>query len=139
AGVGDRLAKCSRVRPFADRFVQVVIDQSPEEEAVEVIHSELARVRENGLGQEEFDRAKAFLIGEHLRSLQRAGAKASEAAFDTLYGLEREGTDAFRKKIQAVRAEDVLAVARTFLAPEKGAMVRLGPPIRDRRRRRASR
>jgi zinc protease len=110
-----------------------------EEEAVEVIHSELARVRENGLGQEEFDRAKAFLIGEHLRSLQRAGAKASEAAFDTLYGLEREGTDAFRKKIQAVRAEDVLAVARTFLAPEKGAMVRLGPPIRDRRRRRASR
>jgi zinc protease len=110
-----------------------------EEEAVEVIHSELARVRESGLGQEEFDRAKAFLIGEHLRSLQRAGARAAEAAFDALYGLEREGPDAFRKKIQAVRTEDVLAAARTFLAPEKGAMVRLGPPIRGRRRRRASR
>jgi predicted Zn-dependent peptidase len=109
-----------------------------EEEAVEVIQRELKRVRESGLGKEEFERAKAFLIGEHLRSLQRAGARASEAAFDALYGLEREGPGAFRKNIQAVSVEDVLAAARAFLAPEKGAMVRLGPSIRGRRRKRVS-
>ena len=103
-----------------------------EEEAVEVFRSELERVRSRGLSGEETERAKAFLIGEHLRSLQRAGARASELAFDALYGLEREGLEEYRKKIRAVSAADIQEAARHFLAPGKGAMVRLGPPLRRR-------
>lgn len=105
-----------------------------EEEALEAVRGELEKVRRSGLGAEEFERAKAFLIGERLRALQRAGGRASELAFDALYGLERESREGYRKKIQAVSAEEVLGAARHFLDPGKGALVRLGPPLPKRRR-----
>ncbi len=105
-----------------------------EVEALEAVRGEIERVRRGGLGADELERAKAFLIGEHLRAHQRAGARASELAFDALYGLEREGRERYRKKIQAVSAEEVLGAARHFLEPGKGALVRLGPPLPKRRR-----
>ena len=101
-----------------------------EEEAVEIFYNEIERVRQTGLEHVELERAKAFLIGDYLRSLQRAGARALEMAFDELYALDKEGPESYKDKIQTVSNEDVMAVAREFFAPGKEAMVRLGPLIR---------
>ena len=101
-----------------------------EEEAVDIFHNEFERVRQSGLEHVELERAKAFLIGDYLRSLQRVGARALEMAFDELYGLDKEGSESYKDKIKSVSNEDVMAVAREFLAPGKEAMVSLGPLIR---------
>ncbi|MBT3433468.1 MAG: insulinase family protein [Nitrospinaceae bacterium] len=98
-----------------------------EEKAIGIFHNEFERVRQSGLELVELERAKAFLIGDYLRSLQRAGARALEVAFDELYGLDKEGPESYKSKIQSVSNEDVIAVARELLAPGKEAMVRLGP------------
>jgi len=107
-----------------------------EEEALEILFCELDRVRKTGLGEDELERAKAFLVGEHLRTLQRAGARASDLAFDTLYSLKREGPEEFKKSILAVSARDIVEAARHFLAPGKGALVCIGPPLKRRGKKR---
>ncbi|MFP6868124.1 MAG: pitrilysin family protein [Nitrospinota bacterium] len=109
-----------------------------EEEALEILCREIERVRKTGLGDDELERAKAFLAGEQLRTLQRAGARASDLAFDALFGLKRESPEEYRKKMEAVSARDVLEAARHFLAPGKDALVRIGPPLKRRGGRRQS-
>jgi zinc protease len=105
-----------------------------EEEVLDVMRREISRSREKGLDAGEIERAKAYLIGEHLRGNQRAGAKASGLAFDFLYGLKREGPEEFKKKIRAVRADEIRDVARDLLAPGKECLVRLGPPSGKKRK-----
>ncbi len=105
-----------------------------EEEVLEVMRREIKRCMEDGLAAAEIERAKAYLIGEHFRTNQRAGAKASGLAFDLLYGLKREGPEEFKKKIRAVRADEIRDVARALLAPGKECVVRLGPSARKKRK-----
>ncbi len=106
-----------------------------EDEAITLMRGELERVRSNGLGRDELERAKAFLIGGHARAHQRASARASELAYCARYGLPYESEARFIRRIRAVTGAAVRAAAREFLAPERECLVRLGPALRKRQTR----
>ncbi|MEK6709729.1 MAG: insulinase family protein, partial [Nitrospinota bacterium] len=98
-----------------------------EEAALRVMRAEVARVREKGLGAEELERAKAFVLGDLLRSQQRAGARASELAYGELYGLGPDGLKRLLRGFEAVDAAGVRQAAREFLDPAGECLVVLGP------------
>ncbi|MEE9273876.1 MAG: insulinase family protein, partial [bacterium] len=100
-----------------------------EEEAVALMRAEIARAREEGLGREEVERAKTFLIGELVRGRQRAGGRASDLAFCARYGLRRETPEEVKARIRAVDREAVREAARAFLDPRRECLVRVGPKI----------
>ena len=98
-----------------------------EAEALRVMRAEVARVREKGLGAEELARAKAFLIGELLRSRQRAGARAAELAYGALYGLGVDTLERVQRGLDAVDAASARRAAREFLDPAGECLAILGP------------
>ena len=98
-----------------------------EDEVVRVMREELARVREGGLRPVELERAKAFLIGEYMRTQQRSRARASELAFTKIYGLPYMSEKDWKVQIGRVLNEDIRAAACLFLAPERECLYVLGP------------
>ena len=68
---------------------------------------------------------------------RRVGAKASGQAFDLLYGLRREGPEELKKRIWAVRADEIRDVARDLLSPGKECLLRLGPYSKGKRKRKS--
>jgi len=98
-----------------------------EAEAVRIMRAEVARVREKGLGREELERAKAFLVGELLRGRQRAGTRASELAYGALYGMGAEGMERVQRELESVDLASARSAARDFLDPSGECLVILGP------------
>ena len=86
-----------------------------EEEAVEGIKDEITKLLENGITDDELNRAKNYLVGSFEIGLQQNSSQASKIAFDELYGI---GWDEYKKypdKIYSVTKEDVLNVAKKFI------------------------
>lgn len=98
-----------------------------EEEALRVMRAEVARVRDKGVGKEELARAKAFLVGDLLRSRQRAGARAAELAYGALYGLGVDSLERVQRGLEAVDHASARRAAREFLDPAGECLVILGP------------
>jgi len=65
------------------------IGTSPEkiEQALKGIYIEIAKLHADGVTQEEVDRAKVYLMGNHDIGLQKYGARAMSFALDELYGF----------------------------------------------------
>lgn len=111
-----------------DGYFGVYIGTAPqkEKEALEAIKDQLQLVLK-GVGKQELERAKNYIVGSFEIGLQRNSAQASTVAFDELYGI---GTYEYRKfpgKILAVTADDVAKVARKYINPEAAAVAILKP------------
>ncbi len=89
------------------------------ETAVKAALRELRKVREEGLTEDEVERAKRYLIGNFEIGLQTNRAQANQSSTDELYGL---GFDHFRKypeMIEKVTTEEVQRVARDYMDLEE--------------------
>ncbi len=98
------------------------------ETAVKAALRELRKVREEGLTEDEVERAKRYLIGNFEIGLQTNRAQANQSSTDELYGL---GFDHFRKypeMIQKVTTEEVQRVARDYIDLENYALAIIRPP-----------
>jgi zinc protease len=80
---------------------------------------EIAEVREGGVTQEEFDRAKKWMIGNYEIGLQSNGAYADRMMYNELYGIGYEETFRSPELIQAVTLEQVNAMARKVLSTDR--------------------
>lgn len=98
-------------------YFGVYIGTSPEKvpEAKDGIRSELMRVRDEPITDEELDRARKHLAGTHDISLQRLGSRAAVMALDETYGLGAESHKDYGRKIRAVTAKDVQRVCRELI------------------------
>ncbi|MBI2178829.1 MAG: hypothetical protein HYU38_10930, partial [Candidatus Tectomicrobia bacterium] len=76
---------------------------------------------------EELARAKAFLVGDLLRSRQRAGARAAELTYGALYGLGVDSLERVRRGLEAVAHASARRAAREFLDPAGECLAILGP------------
>ena len=85
-------------------------------------------VREQGISQEELDRAKAYLIGNYEIDHQSPLAMASTMAFDERYGLGGDFYQQYPRVIGRVTMTDVLRVARKYLTLDSSTMVVVRPP-----------
>lgn len=95
----------------------VYIASAPEklEDARNGLISELRKVVEQPVSAEELTRARNFLIGSHAVALQRFGTQASQLSLDELYGLGATHHLGYAERIDAVKLEDLVRVARRLI------------------------
>lgn len=97
------------------------------EKAIAALDKELAKLQKTPVSPGELDRAKNILRGQTLRSLGTHNGRAHALGeYELLFGDWRE---LFRTldRYQAVTAEQVQRVARTYLAPERRTVIELVP------------
>jgi zinc protease len=80
---------------------------------------EISDVKKGGVTQEEFDRAKRWMIGTYEIGLQSNSSYADKMVYNELYGTGYEETFAAPEKIAAVRISDVNRLAASVLDIEK--------------------
>jgi zinc protease len=111
-------------------YLGVYLATSPpkKELALRGIERILREVRDKGISQVELEQAKAYLIGNYAIDLQGPLAMASTMAFDERYGLGGDFYQRYPREIEQVTREDVLRVARRYIALDSYAVVTVGPP-----------
>ena len=109
-------------------YFGVYIGTAPqkEKEALGAIKEQLQLVLK-GVGEQELERAKNYIVGSFEIGLQRNSAQASTVAFDELYGIGTYEYRKFPEKILAVTADDVARVARKYINPEAAAVAIVKP------------
>ena len=102
-------------------FFGIYIGTAPgkETEAIEGIKTEITKLLQNGITDDELDRAKNYLVGNFEIGLQRNSAQAAKTAFDETYGLGWDGYKTYSEKILAVTEEDVVNVSKKFIDLDK--------------------
>ncbi len=76
---------------------------------------ELEKLVQQPPSDEELERAKRYLIGNHAIDLQRNAAHAGLISLNALYGLGAAADYPFPEQIAAVGKEEVLRVARRII------------------------
>ncbi|MFC1855940.1 M16 family metallopeptidase, partial [Thermodesulfobacteriota bacterium] len=95
----------------------VYIATSPEKKdtAVEGILTELKKIINEKVGEEELSMAKNYLIGNHEINLQRNSAQAASIGFDEIYGLGYNDYKGYAGRVSAVSSDDIMRVAKKYL------------------------
>jgi zinc protease len=111
-------------------FIGVYMGTHPDklETAIQGVLRELKKVKEEGLTEEEVERAKRYLIGNFEIGLQTNGAQANLFSLDELYGLGFDHYQRYPQEIQKVSKEDVHRVAKEYLNLEAYAIAVIRPP-----------
>ena len=76
---------------------------------------ELEKLLQQPPSDEELERAKRYLIGNHAISLQRNAAHAGLISLNALYGLGPDADRAFPEQVAAVDKDEILRVARRII------------------------
>ncbi|GAA5036001.1 hypothetical protein GCM10011506_31440 [Marivirga lumbricoides] len=94
--------------------------------AVYEFMSELEKIVNEGVTQQELDAAKASIAGSFARSLESPQTVASFAINTAIYGLPADYYTNYLKKLDAVTLEDVKAMAQKYILPENANIVIVG-------------
>ncbi len=111
-------------------YISVYMGTHPDklEKAIEGVLRELKRVKEEGLTEEEVERAKRYLIGNFEIGLQTNGAQANQMSLDELYGSGFDYYQRYPREIQKVSREDVHRVVRKYFNLEAYTLAVIRPP-----------
>ena len=88
--------------------------------------TQLRRVREEPVSQQELESAKSFLVGSFPLRIETAGQIAGQVAQTELLGLPKEALLQYRERISAVTAEDVRRVAQQYVRPDQARIIVVG-------------
>ena len=97
------------------------------QQAADTIREEFAKLSRDSLTAEELASAKQQVRGQLVLALEGPVSRMYRLAGSALYGEPYQTIDAVLADIDAVRPEDVAAVAAEFYAPERQVVVWLGP------------
>jgi len=111
-------------------FIGVYMGTHPDklQGAVHGVLRELRKVKEEGLTEEEVERAKRYLVGNFEIGLQTNGAQASQISLDELYGLGFDHYQRYPQEIQKVTKEDVHRIAKKYFNLEAYAIAMIRAP-----------
>ena len=84
----------------------------------QVLASELAKLREQGVTPEELNRAKTQLTANVILGNRDITSQATQLGYDELSAGDYRHTDRYLAAVQKVSAADVQRVAQTYLKPE---------------------
>jgi zinc protease len=86
---------------------------SPEkvDKAVAMMKSELQRLVETKVPDEEVERAKRSLLGRHDIGLQKNSSVANEMVLNTLYGLPYDEYLTYGEKFKSITGKDIQTLA----------------------------
>lgn len=110
-------------------YICVYMGTHPEklERAIGGVLRELKKVREEGLTEEEVERAKRYLIGNFEIGLQTNGAQANRISIDQLYDMGFDHYERYPDEIKKVTMEDVRRIAKAYLNLEAYALAIIRP------------
>jgi len=94
---------------------------------VDLLLSELSRVRSDPPTPEEVANAQSQQAGQFSLGLETSSAVASSLVDLDVYGLPEDSLDTFRGRIRALTAEDTARAARDLVHPARAAILVVGP------------
>jgi predicted Zn-dependent peptidase len=95
--------------------------------ACQIIAGELRRIGEEPLPEVELRRAKDHLKGRMVLGMESSGTRMNRIGRAVLTGTELLTVDEIVERIEAVTADDVLALAREHWQPERLSAAAIGP------------
>lgn len=98
-----------------------------EGEARDVMLEVMAGMAVRMVETDEFEMARAKLLGNLLIGSQSSGARVSRTARDRMFGRNANDLPLLVKQIETCTPEDVLTTAQTLLLPDKRFEVVIGP------------
>ena len=106
---------------------------SPENvrEAVQVITTELEKLAQERVGDEELTKARDYTVGSFRLSLETPMALGQRAGENLLTLGEIEPIESVVEKLRAVETDDISRVARRILRRERVALSVVGPDIEE--------
>ena len=96
-------------------------------EAMEIVASELDRLRGEGVTEEELKRARENVKARIVLGLESAGARMSRLGASVLYGLPLLEIDEIMARIDAVTLEDLRGLVEELWMPEALSAAGIGP------------
>jgi predicted Zn-dependent peptidase len=96
------------------------------DEVLDLTRTELARVAADGITTEELGRGRGMVKGAYVLGLEDTGSRMSRLAKSELLHGDLMSVDDLLARVDAVTAEEVNAVAATFLAQPMSLAV-VGP------------
>jgi zinc protease len=110
------------------RFI-AYIGTAPENlnRAINGLRSEISRIVEAGITEEELEIAKSYLTGSFVFRFQKNSQVAEFLIEAEVYGLGFDYLDRFPELIRAVKVEDVNRVVREYIDPKNMTTVVVGP------------
>jgi zinc protease len=96
--------------------------------AIQGVLRELRKVKEEGLTEDEVERAKRYLIGNFEIGLQANGSQANTMSLDELYGMGYDHYLKYPHEIQKVSKEDVHRVTQKYFNFEAYTLAIIRPP-----------
>lgn len=113
--------------PHAGMFyVSLATDNGKVEQALSLVRKHLKQIVEEPVSQQEFDDAKAYLVGSFPLRLDSNAKLLGMMAMMQSEGLGRDYLANWPKHIEAVTLQDVQAVAKRLIHPDKMALVVVG-------------
>jgi zinc protease len=102
-------------------------DPATIEQALDIVHRELARLAEEGPTDAEIEEAKAALSGQYLRGLVKHIDLANELTLRMQEGYPPDTIATYASRLRAVSRQDVLDFAHRFVAAGRLAVAVAGP------------
>jgi predicted Zn-dependent peptidase len=96
-------------------------------QVIDLVLQEFCELKSNPISQEELQRAKDYLKGSLLLSLESSTSRMGNAARQEMYFGRHFSQDEIAQSVDAVTAEQVQSVAQEFFCPERLAITVLGP------------
>lgn len=120
----------SSADPFEDTgsfLVHVGLEHARLSEALKVIVAELRKLKTTKVGAVELNRAKEYLRGKTILNIEDSENLASWYGRQALFAKKIQSPEAVLKKLEAVTAADIQAVARQLFRPTAMRMAVIGP------------
>jgi len=96
-------------------------------QVIDLVLKEFCELKSNPISQEELQRAKAYLKGSMLLSLESSSSRMGNVARQEMYFGRYISLDEIARSVNAVTAAQVQEVAQEFFQPERLAITVLGP------------
>jgi predicted Zn-dependent peptidase len=97
------------------------------DKAEEAIRAEYALLAREGLSEDELVAGRQQFRGQVMLSLESPVSRMNRLATFVLHGQPYRTLDTVLAEIDAVKRDEVVAIAAEFFAPERQTVVRLGP------------
>lgn len=123
-GVSSSFSQRRGPGPFV---VATSIETSSVDAAVHEILTEIRRLQDDRVTEEELADTKSYLLGIFPYTLQRIEGLASRLADLAIYDLPRDYFASFLEQIAKVTREDLQELARKHLHPDRMSVVAVGP------------
>jgi predicted Zn-dependent peptidase len=96
-------------------------------EAMDVVGSELGRLREQPATEEELERARENVKARVVLALESTGARMNRLGASLLFGLPLLETDEVMARFEAVTLDDLRELTDELWAPERLSAAGIGP------------